>query len=59
MEQSWVMEIREQCLAAGVPFFFKQWGGANKKKASRLLDGLTWEGLSATFTAPQLAARFV
>jgi protein gp37 len=59
MEQSWVVEIREQCLAAGVPFFFKQWGGANKKKAGRLLDGRTLECLSATLTAPQLAARFV
>jgi protein gp37 len=59
MEQSWVVEIREQCLAAGVPFFFKQWGGVNKKKAGRLLDGRTWEGLPATLTAPRLAARFV
>jgi protein gp37 len=45
MDQSWVVEIREQCLEAGVPFFFKQWGGVNKKKAGRLLDGRTWEGL--------------
>ena len=40
-----MVEIREQCLAAGVPFFFKQWGGINKKKAGRLLDGRTWNGL--------------
>jgi len=45
MEKAWVVEIRAQCLADGVPFFFKQWGGINKKKAGRLLDGRTWNGL--------------
>jgi protein gp37 len=45
MDKAWVVEIREQCLASGVPFFFKQWGGINKKKAGRLLDGRTWDGL--------------
>ncbi|HWT81477.1 MAG TPA: phage Gp37/Gp68 family protein [Candidatus Methylomirabilis sp.] len=43
MEQAWVTEIRDQCVAQGVPFFFKQWGGVNKKKAGRLLDGRTWD----------------
>ena len=43
MEESWVMEIREQCLDAGVAFFFKQWGGVNKKKTGRLLEGRTWD----------------
>ena len=47
MEPSWVVEIKEQCLATGIPFFFKQWGGANKKKAGRLLDGRTWDDLPA------------
>ncbi len=41
--ESWVLEIRDQCLAAGVPFFFKQWGGKNKKKAGRSLSGQTWD----------------
>jgi protein gp37 len=45
MDKAWVVEIREQCFAAGVPFFFKQWGGTRKKKAGRLLDGRTWEEL--------------
>ncbi len=45
MEESWGIGLRDQCLAAGVPFFFKQWGGANKKKAGRLLDGRTWDEL--------------
>ena len=48
MEPSWVAEIEEQCLATGIPFFFKQWSGANKKRAGRLLDGRTWDGLPVT-----------
>ena len=43
MEQAWVTDIRDQCIAAGVPFFFKQWGGAFKKRNGRLLEGRTWE----------------
>jgi protein gp37 len=43
MEGAWVRRIRAQCRAARVPFFFKQWGGFNKKKAGRLLDGRTWD----------------
>jgi protein gp37 len=39
----WVTEIRDQCLKAGVPFFFKQWGGIQKKKAGRTLEGRTWD----------------
>ncbi len=43
MAQSWVIDIRDQCVRAGVPFFFKQWGGVNKKRAGRLLEGRTWD----------------
>ena len=43
IEKEWVIEIKEQCLAQGVPFFFKQWGGVNKKKTGRILDGRTWD----------------
>jgi protein gp37 len=43
MRPEWVTEIRDQCLAADVPFFFKQWGGKNKRKAGRLLEGRTWD----------------
>lgn len=39
----WVVDIKQQCLNARVPFFFKQWGGSNKKKNGRLLEGRTWE----------------
>jgi len=44
MDRAWVESIRAQCKAARVPFFFKQWGGTNKKKAGRLLRGRTWDG---------------
>ena len=43
MEKRWVRTIRDQCKNAGVPFFFKQWGGFQKKKAGRLLDGRTYD----------------
>jgi protein gp37 len=43
MEPEWVEGIRDQCLSAHIPFFFKQWGGKNKKKAGRLLAGRTWD----------------
>lgn len=43
MDPDWVLDIRDQCGKAGVPFFFKQWGGTNKKKAGRLLEGQTWD----------------
>jgi protein gp37 len=43
IEEAWVVEIRDQCLTASVPFFFKQWGGTNKKRAGRLLDGRIWD----------------
>ncbi|HZT32808.1 MAG TPA: phage Gp37/Gp68 family protein [Bryobacteraceae bacterium] len=39
----WVREIREQCICASVPFFFKQWGGPIKSRAGRMLDGRTWD----------------
>ena len=43
MKEEWVLDIRDQCQAAGVPFFFKQWGGVNKKKTGRMLEGETWD----------------
>jgi protein gp37 len=45
MEAKWVREIRKQCRAKGVPFFFKQWGGVQKKRNGRVLDGRTWDEL--------------
>jgi len=43
MDPSWVLDLRDQCLDAGVAFFFKQWGGVQKKKAGRLLEKRTWD----------------
>jgi protein gp37 len=43
MEPEWVRGVLDQCRAAGIPFFFKQWGGTNKKKSGRELDGRTWD----------------
>jgi len=42
MEPEWATNIRDQSLSANVPFFFKQWGGVNKKKSGRAMDGRTW-----------------
>jgi len=43
MKAEWVLSVRDQCQRAAVPFFFKQWGGVNKKKAGRLLEGRTYD----------------
>lgn len=43
MHPDWVREIRDRCVEHRVPFFFKQWGGVNKKRAGRVLDGRTWD----------------
>lgn len=47
MREEWVVDVREQCVRARVPFFFKQWGGVRKKKAGRELEGRTWEQMPA------------
>jgi protein gp37 len=43
MDEDWATGLRDQCLAAGIPFFFKQWGGRNKKATGRELEGRTWD----------------
>ena len=43
IEPQWVRQIRDRCIALGVPFFFKQWGGTRKKSSGRELDGRTWD----------------
>lgn len=45
MDIKWVLDIQQQCEKRDVPFFFKQWGGWNKKKNGRLLNGKTWDGM--------------
>jgi len=52
MEPAWAIDIRDQCRTWGVPFFFKQWGGRNKKAAGRLLDGRTWDEQPGMLSPP-------
>jgi protein gp37 len=47
MRKEWVIQIRDRCVAAQVPFFFKQWGGTNKKKSGRRLEGRIWDEMPA------------
>jgi protein gp37 len=47
VDPEWITNIRDQCLDADVPFFFKQWGGVHKKKFGRTLDGRTWDQMPA------------
>ncbi len=45
VKEKWITDIRDQCTVHNVPFFFKQWGGINKKKTGRLLEGKRWEAM--------------
>ncbi len=47
VKAEWISDLRDQCRSAGVAFFFKQWGGRNKKKTGRTLDGRTWDEMPA------------
>ena len=51
VEAAWVRSIRDQTKAAGAAFFFKQWGGTNKRKAGKVLEGRTWAEM------PEIAER--
>lgn len=59
MLQEWVEDIRDQCTEADVAFFFKQWGGTNKKRTGRELEGRTWDDMpdrrQSAFSLPVLA----
>ena len=54
MNKDWVTAIRDQCQTAGVPFFFKQWGGTRKGKTGRVLDGQTYDEIPARGIRPVL-----
>ena len=54
IEEQWVLDIRDTCNQEQVPFFFKQWGGVNKKKAGRQLEGRTWDERPRLALTPQL-----
>lgn len=56
MKEEWVLSIREQCVAANVPFFFKQWGGVRKKAAGRVLRGRTYDDFPERVKNPTLPA---
>lgn len=56
MEESWVISLQKQCKAAGVPFFFKQWGGVRKKVHGRTLRGRTHDGFPKRAKNPTLPA---
>lgn len=47
LKERWVVDIRDQCLASSVPFFFKQWGGIRKRRNGRELQGRTWDEMPA------------
>ena len=49
MKEDWVIDIRDQCQQSDVPFFFKQWGGRNKKQAGRILEDREWNGWPASY----------
>lgn len=55
MKKEWVVSVRDQCRRAGVPFFFKQWGGIRKKAAGRKLDGKTYDEFPQRVRHPVLA----
>ena len=52
LDPEWVRSLREQCDAAGVAFFFKQWGGVRKATTGRVLDGRTYDALPRSTVAP-------
>jgi protein gp37 len=52
LKKEWVTAIRDQCGDAGIPFFFKQWGGVRKKRAGRELDGRTYNGFPMRINNP-------
>lgn len=54
MEPCWALALRDQCLSAGVAFFFKQWGGRHPKDGGRELDGRTWDALPPRHAAQAL-----
>jgi protein gp37 len=57
MDKEWVLNIQRQCLDARIDFFFKQWGGVQKKKAGRLLNGRTYDAMPARPSIPVLPLR--
>ena len=57
MKIEWVREVRDQCVSAGVPFFFKQWGGLRSKSGGRELDGREWNDFPKIMNAVRLDGK--
>ncbi|WP_265545088.1 phage Gp37/Gp68 family protein [Roseomonas mucosa] len=57
MDAEWVRDIRDQCIAAGVPFFFKQWGGFRPTQNGRTIDGRLWDEFPQDSPLTMLAAE--
>ena len=55
MAEQWVVDVRDQCLAAQIPFFFKQWGGVHRKHAGRVLEGRIWQETPVEYGRPELS----
>ena len=55
MEKAWVDSVHEQCVREQVPFFFKQWGGVQKKKAGRTLNGRTYDEYPRRIRMPSIS----
>lgn len=54
MRSEWATNLRDQCLASDIPYFFKQWGGISKKKSGRTLEGEEWNQMPKIFTQKRL-----
>ena len=52
LKRAWVVSLRKQCREAGIPFFFKQWGGVQKSRFGRELDGRTYDGMPIRNNTP-------
>ena len=50
MKREWVTHLRDECRDAGVPFFFKQWGGRHSKAGGRELEGRTWDEMPVVYS---------
>src|SRR5262249_2562948 len=57
LKKEWVETIREQCETADVPFFFKQWGGFQKSRNGRELNGRTYDGMPDRSTSAVASRR--
>jgi len=55
MKKDWVIDIKNQCHKENIPFFFKQWGGKNKKKAGRELEGRVWDEIPSLLPNTQFS----